>query len=194
MSLDRSVHPVIVQDENAKRVTIETDGQGKNRFFVSSQTQGAELANNGQVFLAIIDSINLGTGATEKDVFLLRNPASSGYNLQLKEIVLVTVKASGGTGLRYYRLPTVTAAGTALTVRNKRDPVTTGVALAYQLPTISSRGNLLGSFGVAGSAQLRQEESFELRIAEGQDLLITIEQPSSNQTYSLNVIWSQEAI
>lgn len=192
MSLDRSIHPVIVQDENAKRVTIETDAQGKNRFFVSSQSQGAELANNGQVFLAIIDSLNLGTGAGEKNIFLLRNPAASGYNLQLKEIVLVTVKASGGSGLRYYRLPTVTAVGTALTIRNKRDPSTTGVALAYQLPTISARGSLLGSFGVAGSAQLRQEESFELRIAEGQDLLITIEQPSSNQTYSLNVIWSQE--
>lgn len=194
MSLDRSINPVIVQSETAKRVTIETDAQGKNRFFVSSQSQGAELANNGQVFLAIIDSLNLGTGASEKDIFLLRNPAGSGYNLQLKEIVLVTVKASGGTGLRYYRLPTVSATGSALTVRNKRDPSTTGVALAYQLPTISARGNLLGSFGVAGSAQLRQEENFELRIQQGQDLLITVEQPSSNQTYSLNVIWSQEVV
>lgn len=194
MSLDRSVNPVVVQDENAKRVTIETDAQGKNRFFVSSQTQGAELANNGQVFVAIIDSINLGTGANEKDIFLLRNPASSGYNIQLKEIVLVTVKASGGTGLRYYRLPTVTTAGTSVTIRNKRDAVTTGVATAHSLPTITARGNLLGSFGVAGSAQLRQQEDFELRVAQGQDLLITIEQPSSNQTYSLNVIWSEEAI
>jgi hypothetical protein len=194
MSLDRSVMPVRVRDENGNFVTIEQDAQGRYRFFVSSQSQGAELANNGQVFVSIIDGLNLGTGASEKDVFLIKNPVASGYNIQLKEIVLVTVKASGGTGLRYYRNPTITTDGNALSERNKRDDTTTGVGTTFQLPTISARGILLGSFGVAGSAQLRQSEDFELRLAEGESLLVTIEQPSSNQTYSLNVIWSEEPI
>lgn len=194
MSLDRSIMPTRVRDADGNFVTIEQDAQGRYRFFVSTQSQGQELANNGQVFVAIVDSLNLGTGSTEKDVFLLLNPIGSGVNLQLKEIVLVTVKAGGGTGLRYYRNPTVTSNGTPVPERNKRDDVTTGEGETYQLPVISARGILLGSFGVAGSAQLRQSEDFELRVAPGEELLITVEQPSSNQTYSLNVIWSEEAI
>jgi hypothetical protein len=156
-------------------------------------TQGQELANEGKIFLSIIDALNLGTGSDEKDILLLRNPTSSGKILYLKSIILVTVKASGGTGLRYYRGPTVTSPGTSMTIRNKRDSTTTGAALTYKLPTISARGNLLGSFGIPSAAQLEQKEDFELRIVEGQDFLITIEQPSSNQTYSLNLVWAEVA-
>ena len=149
------------------------------------------LADNGQVFVAVIDSLNLGTGTAEKDIFLLRNPAASGYRAQFRLFILATAKVSGGTLVRYYRNPTVTSAGTSLDVRNKKNDSLTGVCTAYQLPTISARGVKLDVSGAAGSGELLHSENYEVELAEGEDLLFTIEQPSANSTYSLNVVWAE---
>lgn len=154
-------------------------------------TVGQVLADEGRIFLALIDELNLGTGTAEKDIFLLRNPVASGVRIQFKEIVLVTTKVSGGTSIRYYRNPTVTAAGTALTVENKKTDSITGVGTAFQLPTISARGVKLDISGAAGAGELRHDENFEVELLEGEDLLFTINQPSANNTYSMNVIWAE---
>ena len=154
-------------------------------------TVGQVLADEGRIFLALIDELNLGTGTAEKDIFLLRNPVASGVRLQFKEIVLVTTKVSGGTSLRYYRNPTVSAAGTAISIENKKTDSITGVGTAFQLPTISARGVKLDISGAAGAGELRHDENFEVELLEGEDLLFTINQPSANSTYSLSVIWGE---
>jgi hypothetical protein len=184
--------PVRVRDADGNFVTIGQDAGGNQRFYVNAQLQNEALANGGKIFVAIIDGLNLGTGADEKNIMLLKNPASSGVNLLLKQIIVSSVKTSGGTNMRYYRQTTVSANGTTLTVRNKRNPAITGEAEAYQLPTVTSRGNLLGVFGIAGAGQLSHVDDYELFIAENTNMLITLEQPSSNQTYSINLIWADE--
>lgn len=191
MSLDRSVMPVRVRDEAGNYVTIAQDAAGNRRFYVEALTTNEALADDGKVFLAIIDSINLGTGTDEKDIFLLKNPAASGVAIQLKQIIVSTVKTSGGTNLRYYRAPTITANGTALTIQNKRNDGVTGEGDAYSLPTITARGNKLGVFGIAGSGQVIIREDYELYLDENENFLVTLEQPSSNQTYSITLVWAE---
>jgi hypothetical protein len=191
MSLDKSTKAVRIKDALGNFVTIRQDTEGDYRFFVDSIQKGQQLADNGQIFVALVDSLNLGNGSDEKDVFILKNPAASGYVLQLKQIIVSSVKASGGTNLRYYRASTITSNGTAITERNKRDDSTTGVGEAFYSPTISARGNKLGIFGVIGGSQLSVIEDYELRIPEGSNMLITLEQPASNQTFSLNIIWAE---
>ena len=157
-------------------------------------TVGQALADEGNVYLSLIDGLNLGSGADEKDIMLLRNPAASGQLVNLKSFLVVSVKVSGGTIVRYYRNPTVTSAGTALTEKNKKDDSITGVATTFQLPTISARGTKLGVYGAQGSGQLRHDEAYEVFLEEGEDLLLTLEQPSSNATYSVDLIWSETDI
>jgi hypothetical protein len=191
MSLDSRTTAVRIKDALGNFVTIEQDAEGAYRLHVDALMKGQQLADEGKIFVALVDSLNLGNGSDEKDVFLLKNPAASGYTLQLKQVIVSSVKASGGTNLRYYRAATITSDGTALTERNKRDDSTTGVGVAFQSPTISARGNKLGIFGVIGGSQLSIVEDYELRVPEGGNMIITLEQPASNQTFSLNVIWAE---
>ena len=158
---------------------------------VVSISVGQALADEGKIFIGLIDELNLGTGANEKDIFLLRNPAASGIRVQFKEIILITTKVSGGTSLRYYRNPTVTDAGASLSIENKKADSISGEPTIFQLPTISARGVKLDISGAAGAGELRHDEDFEVELLEGEDLLFTVEQPSANNTYSLNIIWGE---
>jgi hypothetical protein len=192
MSIESKIKHIRVFDPTlGDFVTIEQDTQGKNRFFVDSILKGQQLAEQGLIFLSIINDLNLGTGADEKDIFLLKNPVSSGVRVELKEFIVATPKVSGGTYVRFYRGPTVTADGTALTERNKKSDSITGQAQTFQLPTISARGNLLGVYGAGGAGELAHFEDYELVIGEGEFMLLTLEQPSSNSSYSVNVVWAE---
>jgi len=173
---------------------VLADDRGDNRLFVNSKDANAALADDGQVFLSIIDNLNLGVGANEKNIFYLVNPVSSGVNMQLKEIVVSSVKTSSGTNMRYYRDVTTTANGTSLTISNKRDDVTTGEIVAYQLPTVTAYGTKLGVFGVEPTGQLNHTESYEVRIPEGSNMLVTLEPAAANQTFSIVVVWAELSI
>ena len=192
---DLTTNVALYEEGKTVSVTTTTDGS-KERLDVSSKDVGSEYADEQILFTSLIDTINLGTGANEKDVFLMKNPVSSGVLAKIEEYIFVTAKVSQAVVVRIYIDPTVTADGSALAEVNKGDAIDGSAAnvTTFQSPTISARGTKIAVYGIPGAGESRHIEHFTLIVKEDTMMLMTIEQQSANQELATNVTWAEVPI
>ena len=187
---DQTQNVSIHNDVTDADVTTTTDGS-KERLDVSSKDSAALLADEGRIFVSVIDTITLGAGSAETHVFMLKNPVSSGIQIKIEEYVFVTVQSSQSIIFRIYKNPTFSADGAALAEINKADLTVNATATAHQEPTVSDTGTQLNVFGAGAESEIRHIEAFTLFINEDEELLITAEPQAANQTVGVNVTWAE---
>jgi len=128
----------------------------KALFNVITQAQSTlafetKLALEGKLFVTILDNIDLGGNAVEQDLILIRND-SANRRILIQDIIVVSFDIEAI--IRFYRNPTITANGTPMTVSNKKNPTITGVGTAFEVPTISARGEIIGLYGVPKAQEI----------------------------------------
>lgn len=148
------------------------------------------LVMNGQGFSVITgfqESSN-----DETDFLLLKNPTQKTL-LRFKEFILTIGGLSSNTStFRFYRNPTITSNGTALSI-NKILPShsnTSGME-AYQNPTISNRGSLIQLFCIGFISHSRDQELSRFLIP-GANLLVTTQGSVNNIDHNIQAIWAEQ--
>ena len=204
-----------IYDESGNLVEVRTAGNNKELHVHDAEANDwlEEIAEGTTVvstatttsweYFAKIDkafattySATLSGGSGEKDYILLENPAASGYYCRIKRIIFGVGTPSTAATFRIYKVPTITANGTALNIGNFRDNTATGVVNAYHTPTISARGNVFETFELnsSGVGALSIHKELALFILESDFILLTIQQYANNKDFSVNVEWAEEEI
>jgi hypothetical protein len=183
----------LVHDQDAHDL-LQVIATGTGVVSASVTTSWEFFAENNKAFIADFGGAFTG-GTTEQPFILLRNPASSGYLLRIKRLTLAVTTNTTGI-FKLYRQPTITAAGTPLSISNYADTAVSGVALAYSIPTYSATGNSFAQFDVnaGGVGSIVRDLELALIMPEGDDLLITLAQGSNNNAFSANISWAEEEI
>lgn len=127
----------------------------------------------------------------ETEFFLLRNPVSSGKKLIIVGISAGSDEISAGKSnlLRTYKNPTITAEGTALI----EAPFTSGavsVANSFSISTASANGTLLLLINY-GINPFLQTGGLRLELAEGEDLLVTVDVVDTGKNQFVTIIWDE---
>jgi len=152
------------------------------------------LTREGKGFIAATGFTTINV-LTEVDFMLLRNPVSSGVLVRFKEF-LFTIKANSGQSslIRFYIAPTITNAGTPLTVRKVLSTgIPTSQILAYQQPTISNRGTFAQVFNI-GIETYQREQGLARYLTEGSDVLITVQGVIANIEHNITTSWAEEPL
>lgn len=130
------------------------------------------------------------TGTAENAIYLLSNPTvpTSAFPNNYKSLFVNLRKFTCATAtqsaiVRFYVSPTISSAGSVLTVLNAR-PLSsnTTVAVLTSGPTASANGSLIGS--IATSAFIPSSDTNLLIIDPGQSLLITCQATASSTVVS----------
>jgi len=135
------------------------------------------------------------SAASETDVILVKNPSGSGKKLYLDVFEVLGLAVDFSSIIRIYSNPTITANGTAITVKNGNvGSGITSVMNAYKFPTISARGSLLytGSFLKAVTASWFIEFAGRLLWNANNNLLITFEHSATNRDAVISAIWREK--
>ena len=135
------------------------------------------------------------TAASETDVILIKNPTGSGKKLYLDLFEILGLSADFSSIIRIYSGPTITANGTAITIKNGNvGSAVTSVMNAYKLPSISARGSLLytGSFLKAVTASWFIEFAGRLLWNANHNMLITFEHSATSRDAVISAIWREK--
>ncbi len=153
-----------------------------------------EMTRDGHGFSAITNFVTI-AGTTETDFMLIRNPAASGVLARLKEFIMTIGGSASNTSIfRFYRSPTVTSDGTPITVNKVLSIGTpTNQVLCFQTPTISARGTLVQLFAVDFESFSRDQE-LSRYLAEGSQLLVTVQGSVTNIEHNLVFTWAEEIL
>lgn len=182
---------VIDPVSKAIRVTsYDTEGNP----IADPQTLWQKMSRDGKAFTTLSGFVTI-AAATETDFFLMRNPASSGRLVRLKEFFFtINGTATQSSIFRFYRAPTITAVGTPLTI-NKVLATSSVISpiLAYETPTISSRGTLIQLFSVDFNTRGRDQDLARY-LPEGSDLLVTVQGSVGGIEHNILGVWAEEEI
>jgi len=151
---------------------------------------GQYLAENGKMFDATTGVTTIATAA-ENDFVYLKNPTGSGKILRLN-VAILTISATSNKSsfFRYYRNPTVTANGTALTINNRKSGGQASVMQVYKLPTISAKGNIFEIKNV-GISSVVNNFNLEVMLNEGDSILISTQPSSTNMDTAVSLVWAE---
>lgn len=160
----------------------------------------AGFMREGKKLYYISENFNLAASGTEARAFLIRNPNGSGKIIRLTDLQVILTNTVGAIAIvRMYHGPTITANGTALTIRNAShggSPGATGMN-AYSGPTISANGTriLSGTItsGTSGGRDLILPFDGSIAIHPNNNLLITGQPDGTNRAMELTLRWSEEA-
>lgn len=187
------IQPVSVKDGAGTNLTSTLVG-GKQALDVnvtSNTFQSTTFADNGQMFVVATPQTNITPSGTEAAVLLIRNPAASGKTLKIRNIIEGVVSTNKPTTFRVYFNPTVTANGTAQTVRNKHiGHATAPVALASTLPTVTAFGSLLDVAVVVAGVFIVPED-FTLQLPENNSILVSVTPTVNNTEVGITVDWAE---
>lgn len=158
---------------------------------VSSTFQSTTFADAGKMFVVATPQTNITPSGTETPFLLIRNPAASGKTLKLRNFIEGVVSTNKPTTFRLYFNPTVTANGTAQTIRNKQSgSATAAVALATTSPTVTAFGNLL-NIAVVVAGVFIVPEDFTLQIPANNSILLTVNATVNNTEVTATVDWAE---
>ena len=147
----------------------------------------------------ISENFNLASSGTQAPAFLIRNPNGSGKIIRLTGLEALLTNTVGAIAIvRLYHGPTITANGTALTIRNASHGGSPGATAmnAYSGPTISANGNRIcgGTIlsGTSGGRDLLLPFKGNIAIHPNNDLLITGQPDGTNRAMELTLRWSED--
>jgi hypothetical protein len=176
----------VITDGSVERLAVDSNDNGKDYW-----TESVEL---GKGFVVTTNYISI-SGTTETNFLLLHNPTGSAKLVRIHEIYMsVAATVTGDNArVRCYRDPTVTANGTALTIRPLKKTGNNAVStLAYTAPTTSSLGTLMWTKTLtqAFMETMHLEESFYIQANER--LLITIQPANTGKNHAVTVFFMEE--
>jgi hypothetical protein len=159
---------------------------------VGSTSSTSELDSN-LVFSAGIKNVNAPSSGNNNPLILFRNPSGSGKAIYIKAI-LINVTINGVyADFGLYASPTVTVNGT--TVNGYTRTVGSGVspvALVTTVPTVTSPGNLLGSYTNGQNCTvLNLLPNNYLKLLANQSILITADPQSNNRNFDATIVWTE---
>lgn len=130
----------------------------------------------------------------ETSFLLIRNPSGSGKSLQLTRLFLGLLFNNQNGFFPIYLSPTITATGSALPISNTNHiaaPVATAMQ-AFSFPTASAFGTRILTVPIQQNSA-GQNYPLEERIilAQGKDLLITVNNAANNMPSCVNAHWME---
>jgi len=150
---------------------------------------GQYLAENGKVYQVTSGVVTV-SAAAQTDFALIKNPTGSGKVLRLNVSILTISAVNKSSFFRFYRNPTTTSNGTALSIFNRKQGGAATAMQAFHTPTISSRGNLFEVKNV-GTSALVNNFNLELMINAGDSILVTAEPSSTNIPHAVSFVWAE---
>ena len=146
----------------------------------------------GRAFTQLTGIITI-SGTNENDFLLITNPVGSGKILRVRYVNLLTPSSSAGKQniYRFYRAPTITANGTALTIQKLLSSGGSSTSFAYKLPTISARG--LQILDLVSSAYINAwvDINYTIQLIAGESLLVTVDPQTNNDEHQAQLLWEE---
>src|SRR3989304_378816 len=140
----------------------------------------------GRGFITATNIITI-SGTAETDFFLIRNPVGSGKSIRFK---IFSIGVGGARSeIRIYRQPIITSVGTPLTLFPIKG-ATASVMLAYQQPTISSRGLFIEAIQVT-TGSYNYDFDLARYLTQGGDTLITVKSSTGNIEHNFSGMWAE---
>lgn len=153
------------------------------------------IVDSGQMYSAGV-SLNMATAGTDNPLLLLQNPSGSGKKVRIFFIYTGISTTNRAATFELYASPTVTSAGSAVTVVNRNiGGAGSASAVLTSLPTVSSAGTKFSSFVVGqNTTSINLSQEFSLTLQPNTYMLITGD-PSSNTTEAvLSLSWREEPV
>jgi len=171
------------------------------KYYQGVLQHGAVIDNNslwqkftedGIAFSVTTGTLNIGTAET--DAFLFRNPAASGKNVRVRDLLTAILESGSNVRgfVRLYAAPTITVEGTALVERKVRTSQTaTSIVNTFSLPTISARGTLVNEWTMINFTASPRDLDLGGWVEEGEDVLITIQNSGNNTDCTIFMEWAE---
>ena len=142
------------------------------------------LSLGGYGYHTVADQAALGLANAEVDFVLIRHPAATNILTRYwEQLVGANVSANNSVLVRVYIGPTITTAGTSMTIRKVRPSVgASSVMTAGVLPVIAARGSLIVSY-IQPNGTFNRQLFLSRYQEQGTDLLFTIT-PSANGSFA----------
>jgi hypothetical protein len=153
------------------------------------QTYVQNLYNIGQGFHVATNTITV-SGTGENAFFYLTNPNASGKTVRITDIIIGVDKGAlfVVSQFRFYRDPTITVNGTALTIsKAKKSQSAASVCSAYSSPTASANGTLFKLMQVTSGLNNYECVEMEIIIEANEKLLITVQGGTTNSVHSVSI-------
>ena len=146
----------------------------------------------GRAFTMTTDLVSVGVN-TEYPFVLLRNPSGTGHYSETTKFKWGIDSNSVRTVVRIYKNPTITTVGTSVTIANTlfASDAPSSYMLAYKSPTISDKGTLVQT-GITPANSSSTGLNRYYYIEPGQDVLVTVENSSSNVSTIMDVCWMEK--
>jgi DNA gyrase/topoisomerase IV subunit A len=157
------------------------------------QTKWQKEVGDGHGFEVTTNSVTV-TPGTETAFILIRNPGGSGKTVQVKRFIYgLDGPAAQRSIYRFYRTPTVTVVGTALTIHKIIfSQANSSVINIYRAPTVTGNGTLIETTAVKGeSPTLDDDRDMTFYIEQGQDILITVDGSTTGMEQIFNMRWAE---
>lgn len=190
LSFTQGSEPVSVYNETSgNQLGINADGS------LNTVDASASLADSDKIF-QISETITITGGGTENNFLLIRNPSGSGKRIKIIDITIgFTNTVSVLAIFKLYASPTITANGTAITIKPGRigSGVPSSAMNAYSTPTISARGSQYLAFTVAGGpnipASYHLDVDQSILIDSTYDVLLTGTPDGTNRNVLITIRW-----
>lgn len=170
---------------------INTDGS------LNTVDASSLLAAQDKIF-QIAGTFTITGSGTENNFLLIRNPSGSGKQIRLIDITVgYTNTINVLAYFKLYSSPTVTANGTAITIKPGRigSSVPSSSVNAYSNPTVSDRGteylNFMAAGGPSTDASWRFEINQSILVDPNYDILLTGTPDGTNRNVLLTVRWAE---
>lgn len=179
MSDLNSRQDVALFDDDGNALRLFSPASGDKQLYSVGDTLFQRLCEDGKGFRTSTNGITI-AGATETGFVLLRNPSGSGVTVRFNKIFLglglLAISSNRGM-FRFYRAPTITTNGTALTVSKIKTSQSQATAInAYSAPIVTSFGTLVAAFNLKGeNGQFVRHGDLTIFLEAGSDKLITFQ-------------------
>lgn len=157
------------------------------------QTKWQKVVADGTAFETTTNSVTV-TSSSETAFILIRNPVASGKTALIKRFIYgLDGPAAQRSLYRFYRVPIITANGTALAIHKIiSDQATASVLNIYRAPTISANGTLIETSAVKGeSPTVDDDRDLTFYIKAGENILITVDGSSTSMEQIFNMRWAE---
>lgn len=145
----------------------------------------------GKGFVCTTNTVTI-SGTAEVALFYFTNPNASGKLCRITDLFLGLEKGAStvASEFRFYRDPTITANGTAITIRKAlKSQSTSSVCSAYFSPTASANGSLMRCFAQSLGQTLYYADEMEIMIEANEKILITATPSVTGVNHAVTMTW-----
>lgn len=165
-----------------------------NSYVIPGGSLWQNLSIEGKGFTAITDLIVMTTAFSRYDLFYMKNVSPEKF-VRFKEFIFAQALVAAGTpqvGFYVYASPTVSANGTALTIRKVLATGTINSEMeVYKSPTVTSVGTLVNYFQVGEGAYVRDQE-LSRYLTPGNTVLISALGDQNGIIANFIAVWAEQ--